>query len=51
MVLAGIVIPCAAVFAQPGPPPGTPIDGGLGLLLAAGGLYGYKKLKKAKKES
>ncbi|MEQ8472482.1 MAG: hypothetical protein RIC35_14910 [Marinoscillum sp.] len=31
-------------FAQ-GAPPATPIDGGLGLLLAAGGIYGVKKLK------
>ena len=27
-----------------GAPPGTPIDGGLSLLLAAGGAYGAKKL-------
>ncbi|WP_228850328.1 hypothetical protein [Aegicerativicinus sediminis] len=28
----------------PGPPPGVPIQG-LFVLLAAGGLYGYKKLR------
>ena len=28
-----------------GAPPATPIDGGLSLLLAAGGVYGLKKLK------
>jgi len=28
-----------------GAPPATPIDGGLSLLLAAGGIYGLKKLK------
>lgn len=28
-----------------GAPPATPIDGGLSLLLAAGGAYGLKKLK------
>lgn len=27
-----------------GPPPATPIDGGLSVLLAAGGIYGLKKL-------
>jgi hypothetical protein len=32
-------------IAQPAPPPATPIDGGLSLLLAAGGIYGIKKLK------
>ena len=29
----------------PGPPPAVPIDGGLFALLAAGGLYGAKKLR------
>lgn len=36
------------ILAQPGPPPAppaTPIDGGLSLLLAAGGALGLKKLK------
>ncbi len=36
------------VQAQPGlptPPSQAPIDGGLGLLAAAGGAYAYKKLK------
>lgn len=32
-------------FAGPGAPPATPIDGGLSLLLAAGGAYGLKKLR------
>ncbi len=36
------------VFAQ-GPPPATPIDGGLSLLLAAGGIYGLKKLRDSRK--
>tara|TARA_Y100000817_G_scaffold292857_1_gene265383 strand:- start:1007 stop:1174 length:168 start_codon:yes stop_codon:yes gene_type:complete len=31
--------------AQPPSPPATPIDGGLSLLMAAGGLYGLKKLR------
>jgi len=36
------------VFAQPGLPSApsqAPIDGGLGLLAAAGGVYAYKKLR------
>lgn len=32
------------VFAQAAPPASTPIDGGLGLLLAGGVGYGVKKL-------
>ena len=31
------------------PPPATPIDGGLSVLLAAGGLYGLKKLRDKRK--
>tara|TARA_R110002124_G_scaffold286675_2_gene468232 strand:- start:1640 stop:1762 length:123 start_codon:yes stop_codon:yes gene_type:complete len=39
------------VFAQPGlpgAPSQAPIDGGLGLLAAAGGAYAWKKLKRKK---
>jgi hypothetical protein len=36
------------VLAQ-GAPPATPIDGGLSLLLAAGGIYGLKKLRDSRK--
>jgi hypothetical protein len=36
------------VLAQ-GAPPATPIDGGLSLLLVAGGAYGLKKLKDSRK--
>lgn len=39
---------------QPPPPPSkpdqTPIDGGLGLLAAAGGAYAIKKLRDKRKE-
>ena len=31
-------------------PPQPPIDGGLGLLAAAGGVYAYKKLKDRKNQ-
>lgn len=37
------------VYAQPGAPPATPIDGGLSALLAAGGIYGMKKLRDIKR--
>lgn len=36
-------------FAQPSAPPATPIDGGLSALLVAGGLYGAKKIRDARK--
>lgn len=43
----------APIIAQSGSgaPPATPIDGGLSLLLAAGGIYGLKKLKDHKKSN
>ena len=50
-----IIVSIIAVFvvtlawSQPGAPPATPIDGGLSLLLAAGGVYGIKKLKDSRK--
>ena len=37
-----------AVTAQIPAPPATPIDGGLGILLAAGAAYGFKKIKDRK---
>ncbi|MCR9253546.1 MAG: hypothetical protein NXI20_24230 [bacterium] len=36
-------------FAGPGGPPATPIDGGLGILLAGGALYGIKQLRRKEK--
>lgn len=42
LILSGVVI------AQPGlpnPPAQAPIDGGLGILAAAGGAYAFKKLR------
>jgi len=58
-LLVLLVIAAAVLFlpdlasAQPPPPPGkptqTPIDGGLGLLAAAGGAYAVKKLRDRKK--
>ena len=46
-VLSIIVMFPVAAQAPPAPP-ATPIDGGLSLLLAAGGLYGIKKLRDKK---
>ncbi|MFY0602111.1 MAG: hypothetical protein JXR03_20720 [Cyclobacteriaceae bacterium] len=46
-ILSVTVIPLLAQ--GPGAPPATPIDGGLSLLLAAGGVYGLKKLKESRK--
>lgn len=38
------------LLAQPPPPPATPIDGGLGLLLAGGAAFGIKKIYDARKK-
>jgi hypothetical protein len=52
LVVCILVLPDLS-FSQPPPPPGkpsqTPIDGGLGLLAAAGGAYAIKKLRDKKK--
>ncbi|HCX23070.1 MAG: hypothetical protein CMB80_20465 [Flammeovirgaceae bacterium] len=50
LILPAILLVVPA-FAQPGAPPATPIDGGLSLLLAAGGAYGLKKLRDHKRNS
>jgi len=53
IIAAAILILPDLASAQPPPPPGkptqTPIDGGLGLLAAAGGAYAVKKLRDRKK--
>jgi len=43
-----VLFSSTVVFAQ-ADPPATPIDGGLSLLLAAGGVYGIKKLRDSRK--
>jgi len=52
LVLCMLLLPDLSL-SQPPPPPGkptqTPIDGGLGLLAAAGGAYAIKKLRDKKK--
>jgi hypothetical protein len=50
-ILSIILFTIAVVHAQPslpGPPPQAPIDGGLGILAAAGGAYAWKKLRDKK---
>ena len=44
------ILTVTAVFGQPGAPPATPIDGGLGLLLAGGAAYGVKKIRDFRKK-
>ncbi len=57
VILVAILLPLAPLVAQPiggpppcWPPPCIPIDGGLGLLIAAGALLGGKKALDLKKE-
>ena len=44
-----LIFSATILFAQ-GAPPATPIDGGLSILLAAGGAYGVKKVLDARKK-
>jgi hypothetical protein len=43
------ILSFSTLMAQ-GAPPATPIDGGLSVLLAAGGIYGLKKLKEKRNQ-
>lgn len=45
IVLTSIALMITLPVMAQGGPPATPIDGGLSLLLAAGGAYALKKLK------
>jgi hypothetical protein len=50
-VVAVVLLVTVELIAQPGlpqPPNQAPIDGGLGLLAAAGGAYAWKKLRARK---
>lgn len=55
LALVIILIDTSFLFAQPPGLPSTPsqapIDGGLGVLMAAGGAYAVKKLRDRKKEA
>ena len=54
ILLVGLgILLTSSVFAQPGDPgddPDIPIDGGISLLIAAGALYGSKKIYDARKK-
>ena len=54
IITATVLIVPDLASAQPPPPPSkptqTPIDGGLGLLAAAGGAYAVKKLRDRRKD-
>lgn len=46
-----LLLLCGGIaMAQPSAPPATPIDGGLSLLLAAGGAYGIRKIRQNRKK-
>lgn len=48
LILSSIALMITLPVMAQGGPPATPIDGGLSLLLAAGGAYAFKKLKNKK---
>ncbi len=51
-ILVSLLVICLpmTIFAQAGGPPATPIDGGLSLLLAAGGAYGIRQIARHRKK-
>lgn len=54
LIIAAVLITTGVAMAQPTlpePADQAPIDGGLGLLAAAGGAYAYKKLRDKKREN
>jgi xanthosine utilization system XapX-like protein len=48
IISIGLLFVSMAVVAQSAPP-ATPIDGGLGILLAGGAVYGIKRIVQLKK--
>ncbi len=46
-----MVLSAAALFAAPLPPNGTPIDGGLSLVLGSCAIYGAKKIRDSRKKN
>mgnify|MGYP001792451752 CR=1 FL=1 len=50
LIVIVLLLTVCPAFAQ-GAPPATPIDGGLSVLLVAGGLYGAKKIHDDRKRS
>ncbi|XWN38778.1 MAG: hypothetical protein ROO71_01980 [Balneola sp.] len=54
VLITNIALLSTEILSQPGlpgDPAQAPIDGGLGLLAAAGGAYAYKKLRGKNKEN
>lgn len=49
-LLAAVSLPVVAFAQDPGGGPDAPIDGGLGVLLAAGAAYGVKKYRENRKQ-
>jgi len=53
LLLAVLILPELSFSQVPPPPPSapnqTPIDGGLGILVVAGGAYALNKLRRTKK--
>ncbi|REE00468.1 PID-CTERM protein-sorting domain-containing protein [Marinoscillum furvescens] len=47
-ILIMLMVLCTLPLMAQGAPPKTPIDGGLSLLLAAGGAYGIRKVLKSR---
>lgn len=46
-----MILPCVVFAQDPGDNPDAPIDGGLGILLAAGTAYGVKKYRDSRAKS
>lgn len=51
IIYLALILCGTLAMAQPPAPPATPIDGGLSLLLAAGGAFGIKKILDRKSSS
>ena len=49
-LFVGALLASTMVMGQPPSPPATPIDGGLSILLAVGGIYGLKKIRDSRKQ-
>lgn len=51
LALLCIAIPAICLAQGPTDPEDTPVDGGLGLLIAAGAAYGIKKYRKHEQQA
>ncbi len=51
IIISLLVFPFAGIAQGPTDPEDTPIDGGLGLLIAAGAVYGIKKYRDSRKKN